>query len=289
MEPHPVGGKCLAYHGPLIYEAKVLRRHVGLALVVEVKDGTEPVTAASLPVEFHKKTAYFLHYNGWRKSWDEWVEELRVMAVTKENVAKQKLLRADATRSRKRAAEEPPKTAAAPPVSRTKKDSAPQVRLAIPLVLRKALVDDWERVTSLNQLVQLPCARTVRLLLEEYRGYRGGDVASKEIANDTVEGLLLYFDRALGVVLLYRFERQQYLEVYLRGSMADVYGAAHLLRLLVALPGLVAQTTMDQQSVGVMMGEVEVLLKWLGGLVSGGLVDAYEDASPAYLHTMRGE
>lgn len=49
------------------------------------------------------------------------------------------------------------------------------------------------------------------------------------------EGIKLYFDKALGSLLLYKFERQQYSEI-LKSSqnrpMSDIYGAEHLLRLL---------------------------------------------------------
>ena len=48
--------KVLCYHGPLLYEAKVLK---------------------------HKKEggvyAYFVHYQGWNKNWDEWVGEGRML------------------------------------------------------------------------------------------------------------------------------------------------------------------------------------------------------------------
>ena len=59
-----------------------------------------------------------------------------------------------------------------------------------------------------------------------------------------VSGLQVYFDRALGANLLYRFERPQYAEMrkrYVTGptvkvgqerEMSSIYGAEHLLRML---------------------------------------------------------
>ncbi len=49
------------------------------------------------------------------------------------------------------------------------------------------------------------------------------------------EGIRLYFDKALGSLLLYKFERQQYSEILKNSpnkAMSEVYGAEHLLRLL---------------------------------------------------------
>jgi hypothetical protein len=47
-------------------------------------------------------------------------------------------------------------------------------------------------------------------------------------------GLRLYFDKALGNILLYRFERQQYSDVrkkYPNKPMSELYGSEHFLRL----------------------------------------------------------
>jgi hypothetical protein len=49
-----------------------------------------------------------------------------------------------------------------------------------------------------------------------------------------VDGLKMYFDKALPTILLYRFERQQFAEWQQRHPgmrHSDVYGAEHLLRL----------------------------------------------------------
>lgn len=51
---------------------------------------------------------------------------------------------------------------------------------------------------------------------------------------EILDGLKLYFDKALGNILLYRFERAQYADVrklYSDKSMSEIYGAEHLLRL----------------------------------------------------------
>ena len=52
--------------------------------------------------------------------------------------------------------------------------------------------------------------------------------------NEVVDGLKTYFDRALGNILLYRFERHQYVEMrktYPDKPASEVYGSEHLLRL----------------------------------------------------------
>lgn len=50
-----------------------------------------------------------------------------------------------------------------------------------------------------------------------------------------MNGLVLYFDKALGNNLLYRFERAQYVDIRRKTAevrpMSEIYGAEHLLRL----------------------------------------------------------
>ena len=61
--------KVLCYHGPLLYEAKILKNK---------KEGGSYM--------------YFVHYQGWNRNWDEWVAETRIMKQVAENFDKQKKL-----------------------------------------------------------------------------------------------------------------------------------------------------------------------------------------------------
>ena len=61
--------KVLAFHGPLIYEAKIHK--------VEEND---------------KTTKYFIHYHGWNKNWDEWVPDARILKYTESNLEKKREL-----------------------------------------------------------------------------------------------------------------------------------------------------------------------------------------------------
>lgn len=51
-------------------------------------------------------------------------------------------------------------------------------------------------------------------------------------AQEIMNGLRCYFDKALPVILLYKKERQQYSEAVVdHASPSSIYGAEHLLRL----------------------------------------------------------
>ena len=131
-------------------------------------------------------------------------------------------------------------------------ESRPAVRLGMPDNLKSLLVDDWENVTKNVQLVSLPVQYPVNTILDHYLAHeqdpstashpREPGSPEADLLDEFVQGLREYFEKALGRLLLYRLERDQYAEVrswwegglaqyeHLRGA-ADVYGAEHLLRL----------------------------------------------------------
>lgn len=62
------------------------------------------------------------------------------------------------------------------------------------------------------------------------RVYRKSD----EIFQEVLSGIKTYFDKCLGNLLLYRFERQQYVDIRKRNTGkedSEIYGGEHLLRL----------------------------------------------------------
>lgn len=94
-----------------------------------------------------------------------------------------------------------------------------------------------------------------------------------QVIHTLILGLQTYFDRALGSILLYRFERAQYADIrkqFITGqhvkpgdnrTMSTIYGAEHLARLLVKLPEMVAHTTMDEGSVALLREYVLELMR----------------------------
>ncbi|CAG2115579.1 unnamed protein product [Medioppia subpectinata] len=91
---YAVEERILCFHGPLIYEAKCLKR-----LAIDTRN------------------RYYVHYNGWNKSWDEWVDETMIMAINEDNLRRQQELKssvaAASQASKKRKAEASAAAAAA--------------------------------------------------------------------------------------------------------------------------------------------------------------------------------
>ncbi|KAI6658896.1 Mortality factor 4-like protein 1 [Oopsacas minuta] len=70
--------KVLCYHGEFLYEAKVVKYH---------RDVQESLSSETQP-----EIQYLVHYNGWNKTWDEWVPSSRLMPLTEDNLVKQRTL-----------------------------------------------------------------------------------------------------------------------------------------------------------------------------------------------------
>ena len=124
--------------------------------------------------------------------------------------------------------------------------SRPHIRIPCPDNLKSLLVDDWENVTKNLLLVPLPSKTPVTLILDTYfdeeKGKRRLGSAEADLLEEVVAGVKEYFDKCLGRILLYRFEREQFFEVrsLWEGAVGgewegkgpgDVYGAEHLARL----------------------------------------------------------
>ncbi|KAF2635015.1 mortality factor 4-like protein-like protein 1 [Massarina eburnea CBS 473.64] len=278
--------KALCFHHELLYEAKVL----DLQQIDEAdkKSGFE----------------YKVHYKGWKNTWDDWVPEDRLRKLTQENrelanslrhevLAQQRAARAQPPPSKKktqgsaRGSEERQMSASAtgPRGQKRMRDhdlekeetftSRRAVRILMPDRLKSLLVDDWENVTKNLQLVQLPSKKPAGVILDAYRDFampsrKGAEI---DILEEVIAGLKEYFNKSLGRILLYRFEREQFYDLHQDmekpGSevsdkaLVDIYGGEHLLRLFVSMPELIAQTNMDTQAVNRLREELSAMTNWL--------------------------
>ena len=123
--------------------------------------------------------------------------------------------------------------------------SRPAIRLLVPDHLKAILVDDWENVTKNLSLVPLPSKTPVNVILDTYfdeeKGKRRLGSADADLLEEVVVGVKEYFEKCLGRILLYRFEREQFFEIrqlweagtgeWEGKGAGDVYGAEHLCRL----------------------------------------------------------
>ncbi|KAH7075464.1 MRG-domain-containing protein [Paraphoma chrysanthemicola] len=306
--------KAFCFHHELLYEAKVL----------EVK-----------PVEGDDKKSgfqYKVHYKGWKNTWDDWVPEDRLRKLSPENrelanslrhemLAAQRAARAQPQPVKKKAQgstrgseeRQTSVSAAAPRGQKRMRDndlekeesfqSKRAVRILMPDRLKSLLVDDWENITKNLQLVQLPSSEPAGVILDKYQEHAistgNKNSTERDILEEVIAGLKEYFNKSLGRLLLYRFEREQFYDIYTRiekptdelagKTLADIYGGEHLLRLFVSMPELIAQTNMDYQAVNRLRTELTQMTTWLAKDKQVGtfFASTYESPGQAYIDKVK--
>ena len=275
------GSLVFAYHGPLMYEAKVLKIHRAGLDVVELMEGKEDdVDRYPRLKHLREIDTYFLHYSGWNSKWDEWVGIERILEHNDENKLKKSQL--DSINKRPKISRQA--SPALSPLVRRQQLGSQSSKL--PLQRRKRaqllvlkyddnikhiLVDDWQFVTRDHQLVSIPAELSVVKILQDYSQYRLPllDETQKDVLREVLNGLILYFDKLLHLMLLYKYENQQYFELLQKETISDqpppsqVYGLEHLLRLIVTMPAILADSTIDAVSMNVIIQELERILQWV--------------------------
>ncbi|CCF56504.1 hypothetical protein KAFR_0B02060 [Kazachstania africana CBS 2517] len=327
-----VGGKCLAFHGPLLYEAKILKIWDSEQKKVEtLNDGSVTATVEGsdtdeVPVELADEDCYFIHYQGWKSTWDEWIGSDRIKEFNEDNVQLRKKLVEDARNAKKlqqkrkstaSGASSGPnrkKHASASSSSSSssssggggggggskdessKRSTSPQqnsnsnlnsynkqiiipiskITVHIPVKLKSKLVDDWEFITKDKKIIKLPqTENNINLILQNFKKYfitkktnQLNSLINQSLMDEFIVGMKLYFNKILPKILLYRLERLQYDEILKKHGnnnldLCNFYGSIHLLRLISILPELISTTTMDEQSVSVIVKHADILLSWL--------------------------
>lgn len=140
--------------------------------------------------------------------------------------------------------------------------------ITIPVGLKKQLVKDWEAITLVKsqKLVSLPRSPTVNQILDNYLDQVSTSDQTLVETQEIFNGLKMYFDRALGQILLYDNERAQHLalgKTHADKNMSEIYGAEHLLRLFVRLPHLMAHTSMTDSEKKLVEAKFGDFLKFL--------------------------
>ncbi|CAG2180684.1 unnamed protein product, partial [Oppiella nova] len=323
--------RVLCFHGPLIYEAKCLKR-----------------------IHIDNSYRYYVHYNGWNKSWDEWVDESMIMALNDQNLKRQQELRqslqavkqANASNAKKR------KTTTAQTTDGAVKDATPamatdasnrrtktssavkngtksgdssndnesngstdrkkkkrktiarimsiedsfttklEIRIKIPDALKPCLVDDWDLITRLKMLYDLPAKTSVETILDDYMRQKvaeSGGASEESVILEVIAGIKGFFNAMIGSQLLYKFERIQYQELLVHHKdtntgiqMSAIYGAIHLLRLFTRINNFLAFIPLNEPMVELMSKHIHDLLHYLSSNTHLFTAGDYSVASPEY-------
>ena len=163
------------------------------------------------------------------------------------------------------------------------------VELPLPELLVQFVMSDCEFVTRERRLVPLPRAPSVSSILKAF--LRLVEAVEDDPRIAIVDGVRLLFNAALPVHLLYRFERLQHVELRQRldaaadtRDLADVYGAEHLLRLLVRIPSVIAHSQYTQDELPLLLATLADLVAFLEANPHF-FLDEYDAPTAQYIRT----
>ncbi|KAH0305063.1 MRG-domain-containing protein, partial [Aureobasidium melanogenum] len=265
--------------------------------------------------------------------WDDWVPQDRLRKYNDENLELSKNLRQEMNAQRRAAAKpmtatvtrkrdlntgsargSEERTAPTAPTRGTKRGREyegidkedeflrrPSIKIFMPDSLKAILVDDWEKVTRENRLVPLPSKTPVAQFLADYSASEGAKrregSAEADILEEVIAGVKEYFNKSIGRILLYRFERPQWSDIHaqlnkgtgdLTGKLpTDIYGVEHLCRLFVSMPDLIAHTNMDSQAVSRLREELHKMTQWLSKNAGSYLSQEYEQPTQDYIDRVK--
>ncbi|CAH0476911.1 unnamed protein product [Peronospora belbahrii] len=311
-----VGDTVLAYHGLMIYDAKVLKVDNGQGVKEKTGDGGQLMA----------NTQFYVHYQGWAKKWDEWVRHDRVLEDTlasrilqqkaKEDVVQakkeKKLTKKKQTSSgrmdslssckspfkrlKRNVENDYEECSGLKEQNQTEKMSGKQINIQMPFLLKKQLVEDWKNVTHAPyKFVPLPRKPNVNQIIKTYLEFKKSKVRNGEVSDEKeykniegiMEGVQSYFDRALSSILLYRMERRQYQELRQKETedvpLSQIYGAEHLIRLFVRLPVLLASSNISPRELLQIQARLNDFLKFVQKNASAWFVTEYKAASDKFV------
>lgn len=138
-----------------------------------------------------------------------------------------------------------------------------RVKLPLPRELKQKLVADWEQITlEPRKWVPVPRVPCVRDIMHEFVESRSRDPRWRDFG----DAVVIYFDKALPKILLYRHEREQFdhiLRRYSGKSPSSLFGAEHLVRLFAKLPELLCRTNLSPSDLNQTKSKLTDLYKWL--------------------------
>eukprot|EP00730_Choanoeca_flexa_P012324 TRINITY_DN3980_c0_g1_i1.p1 TRINITY_DN3980_c0_g1~~TRINITY_DN3980_c0_g1_i1.p1 ORF type:complete len:285 (+),score=56.29 TRINITY_DN3980_c0_g1_i1:65-919(+) len=233
---------------------------------------------------------YHVTFYGFNKSHNQWVFESQVSHIDEETTALAKKLVEQASRKSKRSskrrgrsAEKPSKKPKTLGTVETDDDyrNTMEVRIDIPTSLKQRLVEEHDCINKKHKIWQLPAKVTVCDVVNQYVT-AAGRLRSRKVMGELGDGVKAYFQEALPNVLLYDFERGQ-LDV-LQSEQEDidytkVYGADHLIRLMVKMPALLALTNLDARCMRSLVILLEDLMRHMEKHADKFFVNTYQDTS----------
>lgn len=196
------------HQGPLLYQARLIKTYKADSQQIDHGDLAEN-QGKQLPKAMMGEDAFLVHYLGWNKQWDEWVNSKRILPITQENSQLKKSLELQIKEEKEsKAAKQLEKSSKKVQKGKNKQDKASllvkgkrsinknsvndsgikikikkpsynnykgfthnEIIVLVPDSIKNILVDDWEKITKDNKLHALPANITAKTTLKWFESY----------------------------------------------------------------------------------------------------------------------
>ena len=159
----------------------------------------------------------------------------------------------------------------------------------MPTRLKRVLVDDYKYINDQQHLLAQPASHSVLSICTHFLQQLPAQAPRREEYVKVMDALVVYFEKSLGCLLLYRFEKLQYAELLESSAgqqpqLSLIYGAETFLRLFVKLTSILSFPNIDDSCLRIFYSVVDEFLEWLN-FNSARYFDRkhYEPAPPHYL------
>ncbi|EGG18281.1 NuA4 histone H4 acetyltransferase complex subunit [Cavenderia fasciculata] len=281
--------KVLVHHQNTIYEAKVLKHEYK----VDPKKSSDP----------KKYHYYFIHYLGWNEKWNEWVEQSRLLKYNEQNVelmvsirgrtrlgppgppivpltSKKKSKNGNSSSTAAGGDESTSTTSTTTTTTTSTSTASSSSSSSSSHHKRKREIPSNINI-EIPEIVSLPRNPSIKTLLDDFVNNNNNNVETRLI----VEGVISYFNKALGCQLLYKFERPQYSDILKNHPdkpLSEIYGAEHLLRLFVKLPEFISISEMIPETVIILTKTIDEIVKYLERNISTLFLKEYNPVTSYY-------
>ena len=225
---------------------------------------------------------YLMHYHGWGAKHDEWLAEDLLYPDTEESRSvAESLRRSVPTSAQEKQAKRDSRSGQADALAEEGEEDH-LIQFIIPHTLQTHLIKEADFVRE-GKVVTLPRKPCVRQVLQDFIAWKSETSSDmleveKEMLRDMADSIISYFDKALGMMLLYKEERAQYSkwrEAHASGRQSDFYGTEHLLRLVAKLPSLLQAAQMPPESAKQLHPRIMELLRYIERNASKFLMSSY--------------
>jgi len=268
-------------------------------------DGDDVYSARCVKIEHDgNQYSYLIHYNGWSKSYDEWMfdDDPRLnpdktpepSKLTDQSVPTIKILpkskqpKAPKTKKIAKQKVEHPKGKL-----HLKSDYEKRfvLRIRVPSELKTALQDDQEFILRQRKVIPLPAPVSVHDILESF-------LEEGNHPTSIIEGMESYFNSIVGAKLLYKFERPLYADYlspfrtaesdaqrYPEGAKkpSEMFGFTQLVRFIYHLDEVLGDTDVEKDTLKDHLANVQLLAEYLSDNVAKyHHAEDYCETSPEY-------